>query len=152
MLKRVCFLLPLGKCFNCAWLPIWKIIPVTVLYKISVSQGNVCKHAESTLKVSGMFFIIRGVCWLMNGKRLETPVMLLECELHWSKDSPSINFSYFIPNRPLPSRWILHSSKTLIKRSISMILWKNRGLWTVYIPYSWDSMSKFMEYSTDCQC
>ena len=26
----------------------------------------------------------------MNGKGLETPVMLLECELHWSKDSPSI--------------------------------------------------------------
>lgn len=36
-------------------------IPVTVLYKISVSKGNVFKQAKSML-TSGMFFIISGVC------------------------------------------------------------------------------------------
>ena len=29
---------------------------------ITVSKGDVCKHAKSMLNVSGMFFIVSGVC------------------------------------------------------------------------------------------
>ena len=31
------------------------------LYKITVSKGDICKHAKSMLNVSGMFFITSGV-------------------------------------------------------------------------------------------
>ena len=30
-------------------------------YKLAVSKGDICKHAKSTLNMSGMFFITRGV-------------------------------------------------------------------------------------------
>ena len=31
------------------------------LYKITVSKGDICKHAQSMLNVSGIFFIASGV-------------------------------------------------------------------------------------------
>ena len=60
------------------------------MYKITVSKGDIRKHAKSMLNVSGMFFITRGVSSLMNGKRREIPVTPPECELQWRYYSPSI--------------------------------------------------------------
>ena len=47
-------------------------------------------------------------------------------------------FSYMIPSPPIPSPTggVWHSCKMAArnaKRSMSMILWKNKGLWTVYL-------------------
>ena len=70
----------------------------------------------------------------MNGKRREILVTPSERELQWCYYSPSI-FSRFFPKRPRPlgsfdthARWVARNAKL----SISMILRKNRGLWTVY--------------------
>ena len=68
----------------------------------------------------------------MNGKWCEIPVTPSERELLLSQ---SLYFSRFLPNRPRP----LSSFDTCkmaarnAKRSISMILQKNRGLLTVYL-------------------
>ena len=81
MEKRACLALPLGKCFNCACLLAILFGGMPRMYKITVSKGDIRKHAKSMLNVSGMFFITRGVSSLMNGKRRKIPVTPPECEL-----------------------------------------------------------------------
>ena len=51
------------------------------LYKITVSKGDIRKHAKSMLNMSGMFFIASGVSSLMNGKKRKIPVTPPEREL-----------------------------------------------------------------------
>ena len=69
------------KMFSCACLPILFRVIAEKHYKITVSQGDICKHALSMLNVSGLFSITSGVSLLMNGKRSQIPVTPPEREL-----------------------------------------------------------------------
>ena len=60
------FCILIRKMFSCACWPILFWGMAQKHYKITVSKGDICKHASSMLNVSGMFFIISGVSWLMN--------------------------------------------------------------------------------------
>ena len=46
VVKRACLVLRLGKCFTCACLPILFGGKAQNLYKITVSKGDICKHAK----------------------------------------------------------------------------------------------------------
>ena len=59
--SRACLAFLLGKCFTCTCLPILFRGMAQKLYKITVSKGDICKHAKSMLSVPGMFFMASGV-------------------------------------------------------------------------------------------
>lgn len=62
VLKRACFHIDwemFQLCMSADF--IWKkIVFLVTVFIITVSKGDVCKHAKSMLNVSGMFLTVRG--------------------------------------------------------------------------------------------
>ena len=78
------FCILIRKMFSCACWPILFWGMAQKHYKITVSKGDICKHASSMLNVSGMFFIISGVSWLMNIGVPPPPPKVWATQIFWA--------------------------------------------------------------------
>ena len=87
------------------------------------------------LNVSGVFFMASGVSYSMNGKGREISVTSPERELHWCYYTPSIFLASSQTDTRTQSSFDTHATWQPVtsarSQSISTILRKNRGLWTV---------------------